>query len=518
MCTDRMVLSPWTIHRFGRMVDAWYNGKHACRAPPCLTGRVPFQLQRPRHKGISVRVRASSCWWVSLPIFCTVRQGGLSLAAPQALLDQPLMATCICAHHYAWRVAKMVARAGAASSSAGAGDNANLVHGSDGRPYAVHDSPPADAPPHRPWARGPVDRVAKMWRRCLAIASAEEVLRAGRQGGFQDPHRSERQQQQSEGLRQPPPPPRPIEVGDIHVTYDAILQLYDRLQRRWTCGVLSPGTVSAAALDGVRATVRRLAELGLLEEPGAGAGLPAAEVHERISEVSMLLRECMASPRLLCSRPAAGSEASSESVMTHLLAAHVSMFGQVSLPDELLKAEHAVGAGGLADLRARLAELRRAPNRAPVRAKELMQLAREVNIAVLAAHPDTWRAALQQLVDLERQQESEHQGVLEGRQGVAGVQGDQEAQRRARDAKADALRVGIARARCACCPAVHVLMVQALSSSSRCGLHVPRNSGCRKALCRAQRAAPAAARHCTDSMPSRQGLSGSDALLLPPLP
>ncbi len=400
----------------------------------------------------------------------------LAVLVSQVLLDQPLLAMCVSAHHIAWRVDGMVARAGGALGSADGGGNATFACGNDGSPHVICSWPPADAPARRPWARGPVDRVGKLWHRCLAIARAEEVLRAKRQGGSQESHRSERQQQQqqqakempqaaggqlqqpqqqSEGLRQPPPRPLPrlIEARGAHVTYDKILQLYDKLQRRWMCGVLGPGTAAASTLHGIRATVRRLAELGFLEEPGSGAGLPAAEVHERISKAGEILRERIAALRLMCSRPAfggpaAGSGGDSDSVMTNLLFARVAAFSPVDLPDELLKAENAVGAGGLVELRARLFGLRRAPNGAPVRAQALMQLARELNIGVLAAHPHTWMAALQQLADLERQQEREQaEGTVGGGQGVAGAQGDQEEQRRARDAKADALRVGVATAR-----------------------------------------------------------------------
>ncbi len=411
---------------------------------------------------------------------------------------------CVSVHHRAWRFDRIAAQAGAALGSASGCGNAgsSFACGDGGRPRATHILAPSDAPAARPWARGPVDRVAKVWHKCLAIARAAEVLRSKQQSGPQASQNYQRQQQQqqqqqqqregqqerelqqqSQGLQQPPPPhpprPRLVEVAGGYVLYDELLRTYDNLQRRWRCGVLGAGPAAVTTLHGIRATVRRLAELGLLEEPDAGAGLPAAEVHERISKASELLRERTGLLRLTCSRvagggPAAGTGGGVDATMIDLLIAHVTILRPVDLPDDLLKAENALGAGGLGELRARLLQLRRAPNRAPVRAMALLHMAREVNTGVLAAHPHTWAAALQQLEALERQQDREHEkGAGGGAQGVTEAQGNPEEQRRARDARVEALRVGVARTCLATGSALHATTGCCRyrpSNSVRCGL------------------------------------------------
>lgn len=264
------------------------------------------------------------------------------------------------------------------------------------------------------------------------------------QGQEQRQQRSKRDQKQ-----QPPEVKQLLKTGGPIFNHVSLLLKYVKLRQRDTGGVRFPGPAAATVLYGIRTTVQQLAELGLLEEPGWGVGLPAAVVQERVRAACTHVREGVSALQLRCSIAEDAGRAADADVkkpMLHMARAHADLLEDMGTTVDEAVADGAweagSGDGKLWELKQRVLQLRAAPVAC---AKELKRVVTRVKAAVLLTHKDTWYAALQQLAELERQQEREQEeGTGGGGQGGEQAQGAQEQQRRERDARADALRVSSA--------------------------------------------------------------------------
>ncbi len=339
----------------------------------------------------------------------------LRLAPTQVLLDRPMEALAALAACTAWHGGELMervnTRAAACSPASTRAPHTQSTHTASrtntqpGPRSEAGSGPGGSCAVPQPWADGLPGPVTRTWHRALALARAVEVLRAKR-----------------------------LEVPDLLLVREVYrteqmlsetVQELAQLQQAWAGGVLGSETARDAVLQRVRAVVRQLDELGLLQDPvvhGADVvpygpvGATCASLAARVERLrGQLGRETEA--------------ASAESGLD--LRARVneldislrmckSRTDAVEQTREMLEA--AAKVDRLPELGSRMQACRRALLRwrrqgyTPQNAEELCEWAAKLAPALQDEHPGTWGAAVMRL-------QGALQGAEEGRQR-RGARGD----------------------------------------------------------------------------------------------